>query len=239
MGTMTDGSIPRGSRGSPLAYFPAAWVAVVMLLDLRGLFVTLPLIGQYDFSNAVMLFVYGETAFSAVNVVWGVLLLSLAYKRSARFTRHFTVWQVVNILALVLTEVYAHLVAGFGFSLEATAMKAVMLGVGLFCLWLVRRGGAAEPVVATPASTRPSAVVVLLASVLGVILGGALGAAAGIGIGTVLVEILDISCFEGGCGYFTVLIGLLGLLIGAIAGGVFGAVRVLRRSGPPAPSSAG
>jgi hypothetical protein len=236
---MTDGTIPGGNRGSALAYLPAAWVAVVVLLDLRGLFATLPVIGQYDFSNAVMLFVYANTAFSAVNVVWGILLLGLAYKRSVRFAWHFTVWQVVNIVWLVVTEAYVHLVADFGFSLEASAMKAVMLSVGLFCLWLVRRGGTADAVFSTAAGARPSAVVVLLASVLGVTLGGALGAAAGIGVGTVLVDMLDISCFEGGCGYFTILIGLLGLLVGAIAGGVFGAVRVLRRSGSAAPSSAG
>ena len=54
----------------------------------------------------------------------------------------------------------------------------------------------------------------------GVGVGGVLGALIGYLIGELAVDLFDISCFEGGCGYAVVLYALLGLLIGAVGGGV-------------------
>lgn len=49
------------------------------------------------------------------------------------------------------------------------------------------------------------------------LIGAAAGFGAGIGAGLLLVDALSISSFEGGSGYFTVLIGLVGGLIGFFA----------------------
>lgn len=54
----------------------------------------------------------------------------------------------------------------------------------------------------------------------GVVAGAVLGAFIGYFIGELAVELFDISCFEGGCGYAVVLYALLGILIGAAGGGV-------------------
>ena len=56
---------------------------------------------------------------------------------------------------------------------------------------------------------------------LGVGLGGAIGALVGLGLGEVAVDLFNISCFEGGCGYAVLFYGLLGLVIGAVLGGIF------------------
>ena len=45
-----------------------------------------------------------------------------------------------------------------------------------------------------------------------------------------IAEVTDISCFEGGCGYFAVFIGLAGLVVGAIGGGILGVWLVHRRN---------
>jgi hypothetical protein len=63
----------------------------------------------------------------------------------------------------------------------------------------------------------------LIAAVVGVVLGGGAGAGLGVLVGAGIAEVTDMSCFEGACGYFAAAIGLLGLIAGAVAGGIFGA----------------
>lgn len=60
----------------------------------------------------------------------------------------------------------------------------------------------------------------VLTILAGVGVGGVLGALIGYFIGELAVELFDISCFEGGCGYAVVLYALLGIVIGAVGGGV-------------------
>jgi hypothetical protein len=60
----------------------------------------------------------------------------------------------------------------------------------------------------------------VLTILAGVGVGGVLGALIGYLIGELAVELFDISCFEGGCGYAVVLYALLGIVIGAAGGGV-------------------
>ncbi|MCK6629866.1 MAG: hypothetical protein L6R45_32415 [Anaerolineae bacterium] len=56
----------------------------------------------------------------------------------------------------------------------------------------------------------------------GAALGAVAGAVAGIFLGVLSVELFDISCFEGYCGFVVGFCFLpLGLLLGATAGGVF------------------
>lgn len=63
-----------------------------------------------------------------------------------------------------------------------------------------------------------SVLVRFLVAILAGFGGAAVGLLAGIGIGSILVEIYSISCFEGGCGYYVAFWGLLGGFIGLIAG---------------------
>jgi hypothetical protein len=64
---------------------------------------------------------------------------------------------------------------------------------------------------------------------LGLIGGGFIGLWIGVGIGELIATLADISCFEGGCGYFVAAIGLLGILLGAIAGLIAGILFAGRR----------
>ena len=72
-----------------------------------------------------------------------------------------------------------------------------------------------------------------LFAILGLALGAAGGAVLGFLIGMLLVDVFDVSCFEGACGYFAVSIGLIGFLIGAI-GGLVGGILLGRRPKPAA-----
>jgi len=58
---------------------------------------------------------------------------------------------------------------------------------------------------------------------LGLILGGGLGLVAGLVVGLVGIDLFEVSCFEGYCGYLVVLAYAPGgLILGAIAGAVLG-----------------
>ncbi|NJN80992.1 MAG: hypothetical protein HC802_01015 [Caldilineaceae bacterium] len=65
---------------------------------------------------------------------------------------------------------------------------------------------------------------------LGVIGGAILGAAVGIALGLAYVELFDVSCFEGYCGFLVAFAyGPIGMLIGAVTIGIF-AFRKARQS---------
>ena len=74
-------------------------------------------------------------------------------------------------------------------------------------------------------------------AVLGGILGAGLGLVAGWGAGEVLARVLNISCFEGGCGYFVALIALLGGVAG-LAAGILAVLLRKRRDGVGSPDTA-
>ena len=60
----------------------------------------------------------------------------------------------------------------------------------------------------------------VLIALLGMILGGAAGFGAGVLLGLLFNEVFNISCFEGACGYFVAFMGLVGMVLFAIAGAV-------------------
>lgn len=224
----------RGSGGAPLAYLPAAWVAVTMILAARSLATTWPLPWEYDLPETVLYLIYAGSIAAVVNLLWGLHLLGLAYSRSVRFPANFTVWQVVNLVWLLATEIYVQIVPHFVFSLENLLIKAAEVAVGVFCLYLVRRDPGARDLYSSP-QTGPAPVATrLIAAVLGVVLGGAAGAVLGFLVGAGIAEVTEMSCFEGACGYFAAAIGLLGLIAGAVAGGIFGAWWSGRRRAPAA-----
>ncbi|TIP38053.1 MAG: hypothetical protein E5X69_19635, partial [Mesorhizobium sp.] len=73
---------------------------------------------------------------------------------------------------------------------------------------------------------RPPVFVSILAALLGIILGGVIGAFGGFFAGSLIADLTHMSCFEGACGFFAAFVGLGGLIVGAIAGGIFAIWRV-------------
>ncbi|MEZ5876309.1 MAG: hypothetical protein R3D43_00350 [Tepidamorphaceae bacterium] len=69
-------------------------------------------------------------------------------------------------------------------------------------------------------------------AVLAGILGAAIGLVAGWGVGEILARALNVSCFEGACGYFVALIALLGGVAGLVAG-ILAVLLRGRRKVPP------
>jgi hypothetical protein len=166
--------------------------------------------------------------------LWGLYLLGLAFNRSARFPRHYTIWQAAIILWILVRLAYTLLVPDFVFSAEALGLSIAEIAIGLLCIYLLRRGSGAEAVYANPETDRPSVLVTLLAALLGFILGGAIGAGAGFLAGSLIADATHMSCFEGACGFFAVFVGLGGLVVGAVAGCIFAIWRVNRRKQVPA-----
>lgn len=221
--------------GATLAYLPAAWVAVIMILGIRSLVTTWPLPWEYDLPEGVLYFIYAGSAVAVVNILWGLHVLGLAWARSPRFPGHFTVWQVVNLVWLVATEVYVLVEPSFVFSLESLLIKLGEIAFGLVCLYLVRRDPSTVAHYAgAPAAASPPVLSRLIAAVIGVVLGGGAGTVLGFLIGAGIAEVTEMSCFEGACGYFAAAIGLLGLIAGAVGGGIFGAWWSGRRRAPAA-----
>lgn len=220
-----------------LAYVPVGWLAVVMILSLRGLISTVPLLSTYGLPEGVLLLVYGGMAVSAITLLWGLYILSLAISRSPRFPRHFKAWQIAMIVWLVAREAYVAITPDFAFSLQSTAMTAIEIAIGLFCLYLLGRNRDTATLYGNAEAAAPSLLVSIIAAILGIIVGGALGFGVGLGIGVAISEATEMSCFEGACGFFAFFVGLAGILFGAIAGGIFAIRRVNRRSKPTIPAA--
>ena len=236
-----------------LGWLPVVWLCLVMALAARGIDGSLASVWSYSFPGSVLVFIYGSMAIGAVTVAWGLYLLWLVYQRSPDFTRQFKLWQGAVIAALVLKQLYVLVASEFGFSLTALAWTLGEIVIGAAMIVLVRReplshaaglatsaapqpgqGGATQPLPGQPKPALSVATSIGLV-LLGIVLGGALGLAVGLGGGQLYASATDMSCFEGGCGYFVVFMGLAGIVVGAIAGGIVALWRVLRRrSGPPA-----
>jgi hypothetical protein len=225
---------PAGRPDSGLSYVPVAWLIVVMGLSAYGLLSNWRLIGDFNLPEGVFFLVYGGLAGGMVTILWGLYLLGLAFNRSARFPRHYTIWQVAIILWILVRLAYTLLVPDFVFSAEALGLSIAEIAIGLLCIYLLRRGSGAEAVYANPETDRPSVLVTLLAALLGFILGGAIGAGAGFLAGSLIADATHMSCFEGACGFFAVFVGLGGLVVGAVAGCIFAIWRVNRRKQVPA-----
>jgi len=230
---------PAGRSGMPslLAYVPVGWLAVVMILSLRGLISTFPLLSTYGLPESVWLLVYGGMAVSTITLLWGLYMLGLAIKRSPRFPRHFTIWQIATIVWLVAHEAYIAITPDFGFNLQTTATAAIEIAIGLFCLYLLRQNRDAATLYGSAETAAPSLLVSIIAAILGVIVGGTLGFGIGLGAGIAMSEAANMSCFEGACGFFAFFVGLAGILVGAIVGGIFAVRRVNRRPKPAIPSA--
>ena len=220
---------PARRPDSGLSYVPVGWLVIVMAMSAYGLMSTWRLIGGSGLPESVFFLVYGGVLAGIITILWGLYLLGLAFNRSARFPRHFAIWQVATILWLLVRQAYVLVTPDFVFSASGLVFTGAEIAIGVLCLYLLRRGAGADAVYANPETESPPVLVSLLAALLGIILGAAIGACAGFAAGSLIADITDMSCFEGACGYFAVFIGLAGLVVGAIAGGVFAVWRVNRR----------
>jgi len=210
-----------------LSLIPVGWLIIVMGLSAYGLIANWRLIGDFSLPENAFLLVYGGLIGGVITILWGLYLLGLAFNRSARFPRHYTIWQVAIIIWIVVRQAYVFY--SFAFSAEALGFSVAEIAIGLLCIYLLRQGAGAQAVYANPESQRPPLLVSALAGLLGIILGGGIGACAGFFAGSLIADATEMSCFEGACGFFAAFIGLGGLIVGAIAGGIFAIWRVNRR----------
>lgn len=223
----------QGSAAGWIAWLPVAWLCLVMVLSARGIDGGVSFLLGFSASDSVFYFVVASAAFGAVAILWGLWLLWLVYRRSPRFPRQYTIWQSVVIAGTVIKQAYIMVAPNFAITVWSGAIVAAEIAVGIAMIALVNRSpspsaavSGAAPVEDGPA---PHVLLVALVAVLGVLVGGAVGAGLGLLIGSVIAEVAEISCFEGGCGYFVVLIGIVGCLVGAIAGGILAVWLTLRR----------
>ncbi|MFK0687939.1 hypothetical protein ACFX5Q_06995 [Mesorhizobium sp. IMUNJ 23033] len=107
---------PARRPDSGLSYVPVAWLCITMALSAYGLVSSWRVIGGHDLPDSVAYFVYSGLAGGIVTILWGLYLLGLAFNRSARFPRHFIIWQVATIVWLAARLAYVLLAPDFGFS---------------------------------------------------------------------------------------------------------------------------
>lgn len=210
-------------------WLPVAWLCLVMALSARGIDASIGVMLDFSMPAAVSYLIYASVGFSAVTIAWGIYLLVLAYNRDVRFPRNFTIWQWAIIAFLVAKQIYVLVMPDFAFGLVGLAWDGGEIAIGLVMIWLVSRQDKPRALVGNDERARPGLLVSLFAGLIGVIVGGAVGAVAGLAAGTGISEVTDMSCFEGACGYFVVLVGLVGGLIGAIGGGIVAVWRIHRR----------
>jgi hypothetical protein len=224
--------------GSALAALPAAWVGVVVLLSIYGIWQAGFGAYYYEIPDRILYFIYAGFAAAAINILWGLALLGLAIARSPRFPRGFIVWQVANIAWALLREAYVVIVPDFMVAILPLVLTVGEIAIGVFCIQLLSGKGPAVNAYAANGSRDggPSTLVVIVAAIFGIIVGGAVGFGIGLGGGIAFSEFTHMSCFEGACGFFAFFMGLFGLIIGAVAGGILAVWLMLRRrrSAPPA-----
>ncbi|WP_245466360.1 hypothetical protein [Mesorhizobium sp. M7A.F.Ca.MR.245.00.0.0] len=221
--TSSNGQTPVRRPDSGLSFVPVGWLVFVMAWSVYGLISVWPAVGATGLPDSVFYLIYGGLAVDIITILWGLYLLGLAFGRSARFPRQFTIWQVATIIWLVAWQACALTISDFVFSGQALAITAAQLAIGVLCIYLLRRGSEADAVYVNPETESPPVFVSVVAALLGIVLGAVIGAVGGFAIGSVIADATEMSCFEGACGYFAVFTGLAGLVIGAIGGGVFAA----------------
>lgn len=212
-----------------VAAAPVIWLCASTLLSLRGLWQSGWAVFGIELPPGVMGYIYASQAAGVVQVLLGLYVLGLAWRRSPRFPFWFTVWAAIAILADIGFPVASLFIGAFVPTWSPWLIAAVSIAISAWTITLVRRPRtvAVANAPAAPAGPVPVGVLILNA-VLGLILGGAAGLGIGLLAGSVIVDWLDVSCFEGGCGYAAAAIGLLGLILGAVGGPIFAVLRTRR-----------
>ncbi len=208
---------------------PVVWVAALSLLSLRGFITTGYMPNVSDLPPDISVFLVATFASTIVVILLGLVTLGLALARSARFRAVFSLWGIIEILRSVMFLGAGLLVTGFSQDLTSVLTSLFVIGVTLWTMRLVRKPSArasaglqaadAAAAVATPAPA-PGTGVLIFRALLGLVIGAVAGLGIGLLAGSVMVDLFGISCFEGGCGYAALAVGVLGLVLGAIAGPV-------------------
>jgi hypothetical protein len=235
-GDMSDsesalGGQPDEGRGW---FLPLAWVGLAMLLSLRGLWSLLPLALDDAQPADVVAWVRANLVAAAVILVWGCSLFVLANGRSRRLRVGFIGWQSFHLFTLAASVGWTVFVAGIAAPVPYLLLPAVEAAVGGAFLWHARRlPESIAPRPGGPTAPPLSAGLRILYALAGAVVGAVLGAVAGFPFGVLLAELLDVSCFEGACGYFAGAIGLLGILLGLVCGIAVALWRTRARSRVP------
>lgn len=212
-----------------LRWLPVAWLCLVMLLAARGIDGGISFLLGFSPSDSVFYFVLASAIVGAVTILWGLWLLVLAYNRSPRFPRQFTFWQGALIAVMLLKQAYILVAPDFVTDWWTIAWVVGEVAVGVAMIVLVNRRGAPKALVGAVQERTQRPLVIAIAAVAGVLAGAAAGAGLGLLVGSVLADVANVSCFEGGCGYFALMIGVVGCLAGAVVGGILAAWLANRR----------
>lgn len=219
------------AAAAPQVNWPAIWTAIVAALAARGLvdqWQGMFLDGLPDFVG-IMLQV--GLVVSAITLLGGLYVIGLAWRRSPRFVFWFTVWQGFVIVETIGFQLATLTQSYFVQTVEPWlyALGQVVIGASMIVVARRQAVGTQTPT-APKGPTGPAPVgVYLINALLGLIGGGVLGGAVGLLFGAWIVDVMEVSCFEGGCGYAAVAIAFLFLLAGAVAGVVVAVRRTSRR----------
>ncbi len=211
----TDDS--QSPRLSGLAWLPVAWLVFSMAMAVYRAWSVWPALNDYELPPEATWLIQAELLVAGILLIGGLFVLAAALGQMRIYPRAFTLWQGFSIAAIIAGAIYTALMPAF---IMAPLTYAIWLGeivVGIACIVIVRR----KPEVHSPrpgAPTAYSALARIIFAFLGVLIGGFIGFWLGIGLGVAISETTNMSCFEGACGYFAVLIGIIGVLVGAIIG---------------------
>lgn len=202
---------------------PLAWVGLTMLLAVRGLYSMLPVVWESTLAPSVTAYLQTSVGVAIVNLLWGGWILVAARAGSRAPRRGFLAWQSFNLVAIAASVGYTAFVAEFVVTAYGLLIPAVEFAVGVALIVHAMRlpdapaGAVRAPTPSMPGRP-PSTGRYLVNAAIGAVAGAVVGGVAGFPFGVLLVEVLDVSCFEGGCGYLAVAIGLLLILAGFIVG---------------------
>lgn len=233
---MTTGEHPggRGFVSEAIAALPVIWIGVIVVLSARGLIGSFQASLSYGLPGEIANFIYVGMGLAVVQILFGIYVLGLAWRKSPRFAVWFSAWAVFVICSDVGMQVATLFITAFTQTFEPWLMAGLFTAIGIAAIVVARGAEATPPAIAAVPTPVPTGVV-FLNGLLGFIVGGALGLVVGLGAGALIVDLLDVSCFEGGCGYAAAAIALLVMIGGAIAGLVFAIWRTRRRRAAPAP----
>jgi hypothetical protein len=218
---------------------PLAWVGLAMLLAVRGLYSMLTFDWGAELPSSVTAYLQTSVAVAIVNLLWGGWILFAARAGSRALRRGFLTWQSFNLVAIAASVGYTAFVAEFVTTAYGLLIPLVEFGVGIALIVYALKlpDAAATAVGATPsglAGAPPSTGRYLFNAAVGAIAGAVIGGVAGFPLGALLADVLDISCFEGGCGFFAAGIGLLLIVAGFIVGIVVAVLRTRGKARRPA-----
>lgn len=210
---------PGGTPGrTGMVGLAALFVAAVMALSAWAMVRGWPFAMEHGLPGAVTTWLWAGMALGLANILWGLWLLGQALRRAPRFARAFAAWHVFNIAALVALAGWTAVSEHFVFQPWAHSWSLARIAVGLVLTFYLFRGERLAARLPAAAAQRAHPLVYAINGLLAGLLGAGAGAAAGLLLGSVLADVLEVSCFEGGCGYFVLMIGLLAALAGFIAG---------------------